>query len=371
MIQKIAARAFGGLLTLLFLVVVLDFTLQQQGNQNGGKKQTAEQVKKNIQVLKGLPASEFNTVMDYFGSSLGVRCNHCHVSDSTGWQFEKDDKTEKKTARKMVKMVMDLNANSFGGRNAVTCYTCHRGAAEPIKRISLPQPQAKPEENKSATLPSVEQVLAKCENALGGKDALEKIRSRVLKGVAVDIQGKESPIEIVQEAPDKYVATVTGRGGMPMSRGFDGTHAWVSSPRGSRELPPDENENAKRESALFPLRELRSLGAVVHVSSIDTVNGSSAYVLSAPMGDDETIQYYIDSTSGFLLRRAIITSTMVGDIPEQVDYADYRAVDGVRLPFTVRISAVDPRDGSTHRFSSIEQNVSVDESKFTMPAGKK
>ena len=338
------------------------------------QEKTVEQVKKNIQVLKGLPASQLNLVMDYFASSLGVRCNHCHVVDSTGWYMEKDDKSEKRTARKMIQMVMDLNSTKFGGREAVTCYTCHRGAVEPSKLIPLPQPPAKPEqeESESATsYPDVEQVLSKCENALGGRDVLEKIHSRLLKGVAVDMQGKESPIEIAQQSPDKYVVTVTGRGGMMMARGFDGTHAWVSSPRGVRELPPDESENMKRESAMFPLWQMRSLAGTLHVTGVDTVNGSAAFILAAPVSEHGTLRYYIDTTSGLLLRRAIITSTMIGNIPEQVDYSDYRDVDGVKIPYTVRIAAVDPRDCSTHHFSTIEQNVTFDENKFTLPKGKK
>ncbi len=344
----------------------------QPQEKNSPVMKTAEQVKKNILALKGLPASQFNTVMDFMSTSLGVRCNHCHVSDSTGWQFEKDDKAEKRTARKMIQMVMDLNTKNFGGRNAVTCVTCHHGSPQPTALMSLPQPPAKPEKENTAipSMPGVEQLLASYEKGLGGADALKKISSRIMKGVSVDAQGKESPIEIVQQEPDKYAATTTGDRGA-FTRTVNGTAGWMSSPRGTRELPPDAVEELKRDGALFPIVRMKELSKTMRVSDKDTVNGTTAYLLTAPAGEHNTERYYIDSSSGLLLRRVIITETMIGDIPEQVDYSDYRAVNGAMVPFTVRTAAVDPRDGSTQRFSSIEQNVSIDEKKFSMPENKK
>jgi photosynthetic reaction center cytochrome c subunit len=378
MATKVIVRSCVAILVvflLTILVIVPAKTSLFAGTPEQGKPQekTVEQVKKNILVLKGLPASQLNMVMDYMATSLGVRCNHCHVADSTGWYMEKDDKPEKRTARKMIEMVIDLNTNRFGGRSAVTCYTCHRGSVEPSKLIPLPQPPAKPEVEESEAVPSfpaVDQVLAKYESALGGADALKKINTRLMKGVAVDLQGKESPIEIAQQAPDNYLVTVTGRGGMLMSRGFNGSSAWMSSPRGARELPPEENDNMKRDGAMFPLGRMRSLATSLHITNVDTVNGAAAYVLSSPAGEHNTERYYVDSSSGLLLRRVVITSTMIGDIPEQVDYSDYRTIDGVKVPFTVRLAAVDPRDTSTRRFTSVEQNVKIEENKFAMPKGK-
>src|ERR1700752_2858726 len=64
--------------------------------QGGGDK-PAEQVYKNIQVFKGLPASQLLGAMNFMAGSLGVGCNHCHIVN----QFAKDDKPTKQTARKM------------------------------------------------------------------------------------------------------------------------------------------------------------------------------------------------------------------------------------------------------------------------------
>ncbi len=87
----------------------------------------AEAVYKNIQVLKGVPASRVPVVMAFFGKCLGVDCSHCHVPN----EFEKDDKTAKLTARRMLTMVHQINDNTFSGQGLVSCWTCHRGNVKP------------------------------------------------------------------------------------------------------------------------------------------------------------------------------------------------------------------------------------------------
>ncbi|MGO8819443.1 MAG: c-type cytochrome [Terriglobia bacterium] len=87
----------------------------------------AKDVYKNIQILKGMPAADLMSAMQSFSHSLGVQCNFCHVMGA----FEKDDNPHKQTARKMLMMAHQINGDNFGGHMRVTCWTCHRGAAEP------------------------------------------------------------------------------------------------------------------------------------------------------------------------------------------------------------------------------------------------
>jgi len=58
---------------------------------------------------------------------------------------------------------------------------------------------------------------------------------------------------------------------------------------------------------------------------------------------------------------------MIGMIPEQVDFEDYKNVDGLMVPFTIRISSVDPNITSTRKFTEVKLNVPVDETKFNKP----
>lgn len=93
---------------------------------SSSKEERAEQKYKNIQLLKGIPSERLMKVMFAFKTSLGVDCTYCHIKD----QFEKDDKPQKQTARKMIQLVRDTNAK-IGSATRVTCFTCHRGQTRP------------------------------------------------------------------------------------------------------------------------------------------------------------------------------------------------------------------------------------------------
>src|ERR1700733_15337444 len=89
----------------------------------------AEQAFKNVKVLKGIPVGEFMDTMGFFAASLGLNCVFCHVSESLeNWDKFAEDVPRKNVARQMILMVNDINKRDFGGRRALTCFSCHRGA---------------------------------------------------------------------------------------------------------------------------------------------------------------------------------------------------------------------------------------------------
>ena len=94
--------------------------------------QTSEQAFKNVQVLKGIPVDDFMGTMGIMSAATGFDCSECHTgagTDQVDWAV---DTPRKRTARKMVEMVAALNRTSFGGRQVVTCWTCHRGRDRPL-----------------------------------------------------------------------------------------------------------------------------------------------------------------------------------------------------------------------------------------------
>jgi len=91
------------------------------------KPALAEDVFKNIQTFKGKPASSVIPAMDALAGLLGVECTYCHVTR----EWDRDDKPRKQTARRMFEMQRYLNETHFGGRNRISCWTCHRGHGKP------------------------------------------------------------------------------------------------------------------------------------------------------------------------------------------------------------------------------------------------
>src|SRR5216117_4206246 len=84
----------------------------------------AEQVFKNVQLLKGIPVKEFMGTMGFFSAATGMNCTQCHVEESGGsWARYADDTPLKQTARRMIVMMNAINRTYFGGRRVVTCYS--------------------------------------------------------------------------------------------------------------------------------------------------------------------------------------------------------------------------------------------------------
>jgi hypothetical protein len=76
---------------------------------------------------------------------------------------------------------------------------------------------------------------------------------------------------------------------------------------------------------------------------------------------------FFDRESGLLLRLLTVTNTILGPLNEQRDFADYRDIGGIQLPFTIRYSDVAAFDTVTRRFTEIRSDPTIDESIFEVP----
>lgn len=90
--------------------------------------------------LKLLQPAELMPTMNFFRNSLGVQCSFCHVRGD----FASDENPKKAMARTMIVMARDINAKFPDGKTHVTCYTCHRGASEPLIAPATATPPGPP-----------------------------------------------------------------------------------------------------------------------------------------------------------------------------------------------------------------------------------
>lgn len=336
---------------------------------------TVEQVQKNIQVLKGLPQSQLIPVMNYMSASLGVRCNYCHVNKDGNWDYAADEKGEKKSAREMITMVMGINKNNFHGNPEVSCYTCHRGRTSVAHTLSVPLPTPEPRPSPASTPagssqpnPTAEQILDKYYQALGGAAAIDKLKSRVMKGTLIAGNGMEIGYELDQSGPDAVLAILTTPQAGVIERGFDGTVGWEKNARGVRDLADGEIYFLRRYPDLYKDIKLKEQFSRINFGGKQKIEGRDVYVLrgTTTAGKRETL--FFDVETSLLVRRATSTTTPVGTIPEQVEFDDYREVDGLKLPFTIRVSTVDPNYSVVRKFSEIKLNVPIDAKRFNKPA---
>ena len=348
---------------------------------NEQQTRTVAETGKNIQVLKGLPESQLYLVMNFAATSLGVQCNFCHVQQgkdpatgTTKWLWESDDKPQKQTARRMMQMVLAIKANNKVDfrENEVTCYTCHRGQRKPVGLPSMPLAHSghEPGPNDatppaSTTLPSLDQIFSKYAEALGGS-AATNTTTLVLKGRREASQNRSWPNDITAAFPDKFLL-VTTTANATIRQVVNGDKGWAVNGPNVRTLSPAEALDAKRRgNELFAVVKVK-LSESMRLSGIEKVGEREAYVVENAT-DTRTERYYFDSQTGLLLRKVTLNKTLLMPFPEQVDFEDYREVDGVKMPFTIRYSAIDTFDSWVRTFTEIKRNVTVEDTLFADPS---
>jgi hypothetical protein len=333
---------------------------------------TAEQQFKNIQVLKDIPAEELIPTMQFISASLGVQCDFCHVEH----EMQKDDKKEKQTARKMIAMELAIDKGHFNNEVEVTCYTCHRGSPHPVGIPLLgadapkPMPHVHDEEAEAhANLPTADQILDKYLAAVGGAEALMKIKTREEKGT-IDAMGTQSPIEVYSEAPDKRISIFHMQGGSSVTA-FNGEIGWLSIPGGFHRMTAAEREGARIDAELYFPARVREIYKEFKVKPGVELNGQETYMVSAAAPGRPPLQLYFEQKTGLLLRMVRYTVTPLGKNPAQIDYADYRETDGVKIPYRWTLSR--PNGAFTIKVEQVKQNVPIDKKLFVPPndsAGK-
>ena len=343
----------------------------QTVTSSGAKK--AEEQFKNIQVLKGVPAEEIFPTMQFITASLGVECEFCHVKNA----FEKDDKRNKQTARKMMEMMFAINKDNFEGHRAVTCYSCHRGNATPQAIPAVMTEETKPDkskENVGASAgasensgPSADQLIDKYVQAVGGAAAIDKVTSRVMKGT-IDFGGKSLPIDIYAKEPEKRISFTHMPEGDNVTA-FNGQEGWLGTPgHPIREMHGSDLDGASIDADLHLATHLKTMFTEMRVEDPEKVGDRETYVVVGRREAKPPIRLYFDQQSGLLLRLVRYGETALGWMPTQIDYADYRDTNGVKIPY--RWTLARPSGRFTIQVNDLKQNVPVDEAKFTKPAAE-
>jgi hypothetical protein len=341
------------------------------------KQPRAEEVFKNIQVLKGIPVSEFMGTMGFFSASLGLNCVFCHVDESLqDWKRFADDVPRKRMARIMIQMVNTINKNNFGGRPVVTCYSCHHGNERPKQVPSLAVQYGTPEEDPNETEippqpvagPTAEQILDKFIAAGGAA----KHSTFSVKGTyeGYETYHEQVPFEIYSKAPAQMTTVIHTQNGVSTSV-FDGRGGWIASPNNPVMLlplaPGAELDGARLDAQLFfPAQIKQSLTRWRSGFPITTVGDKDALLIEGTGATGTRVKLFFDQGSGLLLRQLRYSSTILGTNPFQIDYADYRDVSGAKLPFQWTVTWTNGQ--SIYRAKEVRADAAIDDTHFQKPA---
>jgi outer membrane lipoprotein-sorting protein len=344
----------------ILAVATLALTAFGQTAPAGAK--TAEEVFKNIQSLKGVPADQVLPAMQFISVSLGVECTFCHVQG----KMDLDEKKPKQTAREMIAMTNAINKDSFGGHREITCYSCHHGSEHPgstpaVLTADTPEHSEKPAASPAGQPVTAEQILDKYIAALGGEDAIKKVTSRVETGVIL-AGGQETPIDVYAKAPNKRVSIMHASSGDSVTA-FDGTAGWLgNSGRPARDMSAAESGASQLDSDLYLALDLKTTFKQLRTGRPEKVNDVECLTLIGMRPDLPPVRFYFDEKSGLLVREVRYTENPLGRMPTQIDYSDYKTVDGVQVP--LRWTLARPNGRFTIQIKDVKQNVPVDDAKF-------
>ena len=348
------------------------------------KPLTAGKFFKNVKVLGDLPVNEFMTTMGFFSASLGYSCENCHGED-VGWEnYAAEDKEKKQTARRMIAMVAGINKAYFGGKQTVTCYSCHRGGNHPKMTPNLALLYSPPEEielddviEKAANGPSVDQVLDKYIQAIGGAQKLASLTSFIAKGTSLGygLDAEKRPVEIFAKAPGQRTMIVHSPSGEDTTS-YDGRSGWMAGPQIAGPgipvpvlaLSGGDLEGVKLDAELsFPARIKQTLGQW-RVGRPSEIDDNEVQVVQGVSSGGALATLYFDQKTGLLLRLMRYTTSTVGRFPTQVDFSDYRDVAGVKMPFRWTVTWLDGRQ--KFELTEVQANVPIDSAKFAKPPAK-
>jgi outer membrane lipoprotein-sorting protein len=337
----------------------------------------AEEFFKNVKVLKGIPVDQFMATMGFFSASLGENCTYCHVEESGGsWEKYADDNAHKQTARRMIEMVAAINRGYFSGARVLTCYSCHRGSERPKITPNLaelygpPMPIDRDEVLEAPPgSPTADQILDRYLQALGGAQRLAALTSFQAKGTFIGYADTEkSAVEIWAKAPAQRVTVVHTLNGDSTTTS-DGRNAWSAAPQTERPVPVlaltgGDLEAAKLDAQLSFPAGIKQMLSAWRVGSA-TIDDREVQVVQGISSTRTPVKLYFDKSSGLLLRQVRYTNSPVGLNPTEIDYADYREVVGVKMPFRWTVTWLDGR--STTELTDLQPNVTIDTAKFAKP----
>jgi outer membrane lipoprotein-sorting protein len=237
-------------------------------------------------------------------------------------------------------------------------------------KTEMPKAEAPKADAKAAALPTAEAIYDNYVKAVGGKEAIEKITSRSMKG-SFDLEAfgvAGAPVEMFAKAPNKSATKIDIPGFGVVNRVYDGATAWSSDPMaGLRELSGLELAQMKRGSDFYQELNYKEHYNKLEVKGKEKVGSSEAYVIEATPSEGGPEKLYFDVNTNLLVRHDAEVESPQGKLLMETYMEDYKVVDGVKIPHTVK--QVNPAMTIVIKITEVKNNVDIDDAKFNKPSG--
>ena len=229
----------------------------------------------------------------------------------------------------------------------------------------------------AASAQTADEVIEKSIAALGGRDAMTKLKSRVSTGeMTLQTPAGDIPatISVTAAAPNKSRSLIQadlsslGAGQLVIDNRFDGSSGYtLNSLQGNQEITGNQLDNLKNQSFPHPFLTYKAQGTTVKLVGKEKAGTRDAFVLTFEPAAGSTTRTYIDAETYLPMRSTtkVNIPQAGGDVEQTSDFSDYRAVDGVKVPFKISVSSSVQSYAIT--FTKVEHNGTVDDKLFSKP----
>jgi len=225
---------------------------------------------------------------------------------------------------------------------------------------------------------TADEIVEKYLAAIGGRAALTKITSRVVRGSIVltspvgDLAGT---VEMYSKAPNKnrtlVVVDVPGIGQVVDDQRFDGTAGYVTNSLvGNREVMGDALAAVRNSVFPSPFLNYKESGATLTLAGVEKVGGKDSYVIRAVPKTGPAVRVFFDQES-FMLVKTVTTVNAPqagGDVEQVVEFSDFKEVDGIKVSHTTKTTT--PGQTIVATVKDVKHNVAIEDSTFARPAGQ-
>jgi len=228
----------------------------------------------------------------------------------------------------------------------------------------------------SALAQTADEIVEKHLAAIGGREALARIRTRVSTGtvtVTTPVGDLPGTGESFARAPNKSRTLVKidlaalGAGQLINDQRFDGNSAYViDSLNGNRDITGTQLDAMKNNGFPTALLDYGARGHVIALAGKEPVAGKPAFVLEITPKTGPRARAWIDVESYMVVKTSVrIDAPPAGEVEQTTEFSDYRTVDGVTVAFSVKL--ISSMQTVTATLTDVKHNVEVDDTSFVKP----
>jgi outer membrane lipoprotein-sorting protein len=218
---------------------------------------------------------------------------------------------------------------------------------------------------------TLDQVLAKHYDAVGGLDNWQNVQTMRVTGRMTLMPGTEAPAVMTMKRPSKMRMEFTFQG-MTGIQAYDGTAAWMVMPfMGKTEaepMPPDMSKDVIEQADFDgPLMGYREAGHQIELLGVVDVEGTKAYDLKVTLKGGDVQHHFLDAEY-FVPIKIVGNRTMQGNTVEYEQIlSDYKDVGGLMIAHSIEVKTKGAPTGQVITIDNVELNVPVEDAIFTMP----